>query len=55
MAIEKGDLPDGQAVLVIEDWQSDLRKITPRIIWTENGQTQTYEQHIYLHRNRGGE
>ena len=54
-AIEKGDLPDGQAVLVIEDWQSDLRKITPRIIWTENGQTQTYEQHIYLHRNRGGE
>lgn len=54
-AIEKGTLPDGQALLVIEEWQVNLKKATPRILWTEGGKTQTYERHIYLHRNRGGE
>jgi hypothetical protein len=53
-AEEDGKLPDAQAVLIIEDWQQDLRKVTPRIIWTdqETGKTQTYERHIFLHRDR---
>jgi ubiquinol-cytochrome c reductase cytochrome b subunit len=53
-AEENGGLPDAQAVLIIEDWQEDLRKVTPRIIWVdpESGSTQTYEKNIFLHRNR---
>ena len=43
-AMEAGKLPDAQAVLVIEDWQADLKKVTPRIVWTapESGTTKTY-------------
>jgi ubiquinol-cytochrome c reductase cytochrome b subunit len=53
-AEESGDLPDAQAVMVIEDWQSDLRKVTPRIVWTdpESEEQKTYEKHIFLHRER---
>jgi len=54
-AIDRGDLPQGQAVLVIEDWQQDLKKVTPRIVWTEDNVTKTYERQIFLHRNRGNE
>lgn len=52
----EGKLPNVQAVLVIEDWQKDLRKITPRIIWEdpESGEVKTYEKHIFLHRYHGG-
>ena len=53
-AEEAGDLPDAQAVMVIEDWQDDLKKVTPRIVWTdpESGEQKTYEKHIFLHRER---
>ena len=53
-AEEAGGLPDAQAVLIIEDWQEDLRKVTPRIIWTDqdSGKTQTQEKNVFLHRNR---
>jgi ubiquinol-cytochrome c reductase cytochrome b subunit len=53
-AEESGGLPDAQGVMVIEDWQSDLRKITPRIVWTdpETEEQKTYEKHIFLHRER---
>jgi hypothetical protein len=53
-AEEAGGLPDAQAVMVIEDWQSDLKKVTPRIVWTdpESGEQKTYEKHIFLHRER---
>jgi len=53
-AEEAGGLPDAQGVMVIEDWQSDLRKVTPRIIWTdpESGEQKTYEKHIFLHLDR---
>ena len=53
-AEEAGKLPDALAVMVIEDWQSDLRKVTPRIVWTdpESGEQKTYEKHIFLHLDR---
>ncbi|NOZ26906.1 MAG: cytochrome bc complex cytochrome b subunit [Chloroflexi bacterium] len=53
-AAEQGKLPEVQAVLVIEEWQADLKKVTPRIIWTdpESGERKTYERHIFLHQNR---
>ncbi len=52
-AAEEGDLLEVEALLIIEDWQEDLRKVTPRIIWTdaESGDRKTYEQHIFLHRD----
>jgi hypothetical protein len=52
---EMGDLPEVQAVMVIDDWQQDLRKVTARIVWTEEGARKTYERHIFLHRERGAE
>jgi len=52
-----GKLPNQTSVIVIEDWQKDLRKVTPRIVWDDpiTGDTKTYEQHIFLHRNHGGQ
>ena len=54
-AAAQGKLPDVQAVLVIEDWQKDLKKVTPRIVWTDSGQRKSYERQIFLHRERGSE
>jgi hypothetical protein len=54
-AAEDGRLPDAQAFLVIEDWQQDLKKVTPRITWTQEDQPRTYEKHVYVHRERGEE
>ena len=53
-AEEDGDLPDAEALLIIEEWQSDLKKVTPRIIWSnpEDGARNSYEKHIFLHRDR---
>jgi quinol-cytochrome oxidoreductase complex cytochrome b subunit len=54
---KRGRLPaEHQALVIVEDWQQDLKKITMRIIWTEpDGTSKTYERHFYLHRNRGSE
>jgi ubiquinol-cytochrome c reductase cytochrome b subunit len=58
-AADAGKLPNAQAVIVIEDWQANLRKVTPRIVWTdpESGEQKTFEHPIFLHRDRrrGGE
>lgn len=55
-ATEDGRLSDTEAFLVIEDWQSDLKKITPRILWNdpETGEPRVYERHIFLHKQRRG-
>jgi ubiquinol-cytochrome c reductase cytochrome b subunit len=55
--IDSGTLPDGDAVIVIENWQADLKKITMRITWDdpETGERKTYERHIFIHRNSQGE
>jgi quinol-cytochrome oxidoreductase complex cytochrome b subunit len=56
-AHEEGKLPDVQAVLIIEEWQADLKKVTPRIIWSDpqSGDTKSYEKHIFLHQERSRE
>jgi len=46
---------DAQALVVIDDWQQDLKKITMRIVWAEEGKNKTYERHVYQHRERGSE
>ena len=51
-AAAAGRLPDVHAVITIEDWQQDLKKVTPRIEWTQEGQNAEYERHIFIHRQR---
>jgi quinol-cytochrome oxidoreductase complex cytochrome b subunit len=50
-------LPNGQALLIIEDWQENLKKITFRILWddADTHQRKTYEKHFFIHRDHGGE
>jgi hypothetical protein len=50
---EQGELPDAEALLIVEEWQADLKKVTPRIIWNDpdDGNQKSYERHIFLHRD----
>ncbi len=43
-------LPDGQAELTIQTWQRDLKKINLSISWTEEGQTVTKAENLFIHR-----
>jgi quinol-cytochrome oxidoreductase complex cytochrome b subunit len=56
-ASERGRLPDAQALLIVQEWQQDLKRVTLRISWTDAraGGRQTYERDLYLHRQRAGE
>ena len=56
-SIDSGRLENGDAVIVIENWQEDLKKVTLRITWDDpdSGDKRTYERHIYIHRNHRGE
>ena len=57
LASESGALINGDAVLVVENWQKDLKKVTMRIAWdhAETGERRTYERHIYVHRDSHAE
>jgi hypothetical protein len=56
-AEEIGKLPDAEGVIVIQEWQADLKKVTMRILWSdpESGESKTFEHNYYLHRERRGE
>lgn len=47
-------LPNPEAVLLIEDWQQDLKKVTMRILWDDpvSGDRKNYEKHYFLHADR---
>lgn len=51
-ASRRGDLPSAQAFLIIENWQTNLRKVTLRILWQEDGVEKSQEHIYYLHRDR---
>jgi ubiquinol-cytochrome c reductase cytochrome b subunit len=46
-------LADAKGFFAVEDWQTDLKKITLRITWTPHvpGDSGTFEKSIYLHRD----
>ncbi len=46
-------LADAKGFFVIEDWQSDLKKVTLRITWTPRapGDTGAFEKIVYVHRD----
>jgi ubiquinol-cytochrome c reductase cytochrome b subunit len=50
----RGDLPNAEALMIIEEWQTDVRKVTMRILWddVETGERTTYEHSYFLHRER---
>jgi hypothetical protein len=56
-SIESKDLPNGEGVVLVEDWQENLKKVTLRIIWDdpESGEPRNYFRNVYVHRNHGGE
>lgn len=53
-AEEAGDLLNAEAFMVIEEWQTDLKKVTLRINWDdpETGDPKTLTHEYYLHRER---
>jgi quinol-cytochrome oxidoreductase complex cytochrome b subunit len=55
-ARELGHLPEARGLLVVEDWQADLRRVTVRIGWSDptEGSAKTYERSLYLHRTSRG-
>jgi hypothetical protein len=50
---DKTALVGAQGFFVVEDWQSNLKKVTLRVTWTPQtaGDTGTYEKIIYLNRD----
>ncbi|PWH19370.1 MAG: hypothetical protein DDG58_05065 [Ardenticatenia bacterium] len=52
-AAARGDLPDAWAVLLIEERQRDLKRITLRI--GTSGEDSAYERVLYIHRWRNGD
>ena len=55
-ASRAGQLPEARGLLVVEDWQADLRRVTVRIGWQDplDGAPKTYERNLYLHRTSLG-
>jgi quinol-cytochrome oxidoreductase complex cytochrome b subunit len=52
-AAASGDLPNAEAVMVIEEWQpGTLKKITMRINYEKEGQPLVFAKDIFLHVNR---
>ena len=50
-------LPNGEGVLTIADWQDDLKKVTMRISWDDPNTAvpKSYEKHYFLHQDRVNE
>lgn len=49
---EAPERQDVQGIMIVEDWQSDLKKITLRVLWTNpDGSPHEFSQSVYLHRN----
>ena len=41
-----------EAFMIVEDWQTDLKKVTLRVVWTNpDGSPHEFSQSVYLHRD----
>ncbi|MCI0476733.1 MAG: hypothetical protein L0Y55_10840, partial [Anaerolineales bacterium] len=49
----QADFADARGLVIVEDWQANLKKITLRITWTPGapGESGSFEKAIYLHRD----
>lgn len=52
--VESGALPNAEALMIIEDWQTNLKKVTLRINWDDpvDQTPKTLTHEYYLHRDR---
>ena len=57
----RGALPQARGLLIVEEWQADLKRITLRITWitepvgeTQAEARQVYTRVFYIHRQRSG-
>jgi ubiquinol-cytochrome c reductase cytochrome b subunit len=55
-ATQEGHFNNTRALLVIEEWQANLRKVSPIINWDdpETGEARSYGHDYYIHRDRMG-
>ena len=51
-AEDSSDFNDPEAVLLITDWATDLKKATLRIFWTEEGERKNLEHEYFIHQDR---
>jgi quinol-cytochrome oxidoreductase complex cytochrome b subunit len=50
-AAESPERQDVQGLMIVEDWQTDLKKVTLRVLWTNaDGSPYEFSQSVYLHR-----
>jgi len=51
--VESAERTGVEGIMVIEDWQAGLKKITLRVLWTEtaSGESGEFSQTAYLHRD----
>jgi hypothetical protein len=49
----RAERTDVAGVMVIEDWQTDLKQVTLRVTWTKaaDGTAGEFSQSVYLHRD----
>ena len=47
------ELPESEGVMVIEDWQVGLKKVTLRVLWNDGDNS--FSQNVFLHQNSGYE
>jgi hypothetical protein len=52
--VESGALPNAEALMIIEDWQTNLKKVALRINWDDpaDQSPKTLTHEYYLHRDR---
>jgi hypothetical protein len=50
----QSQMPAAAGVLVVEDWQKDLKRVTLRITWEDPGSNsrKSFERIVHLHRER---
>lgn len=60
-AERRGALPQARGLLIVEEWQADLKRVTLRITWSteapadkEPPERQAYTRIIYVHRQHSG-
>ena len=48
-----GAMVNARSLVMIEEWQADLKKVTLRILWTdsESGESKSLDREIYMHRH----
>jgi hypothetical protein len=51
--VQTADRQAVEGIMVVEDWQTDLKKVTLRVVWTDVATNQPHEfsQTAFLHRN----